>query len=113
MASTPHRADTLAMTEFLISLRRPAGLLGEELRAWLGARARRLAALSGSLSCGSDATAAGSTNALLLSIRLPGDSVASTHADIVEIMTDMRLLGLLPVIISDHARPMPFSGYRA
>ena len=107
MASARHRADTLPVTEFLISFRRPPGLLAGELRAWLGSHARRLDAISGSVSCRPDATAVGPANALLLSICLPGDPVASTHADIVELIADMRLLGLRSVVISDHAVPMP------
>lgn len=105
MASGLRRGDTLPVTEFLISFRRPPGLLAGELRAWLGSHAPRFDAISGSLSCRSDATAVGSPNALLLSVCLPGDPVAATDANITELVADMRLLGLRPLVIGDGAAP--------
>jgi len=107
MAGALRRGDTARVTEFLISFQRPPGLLAVELRAWLGSHARRFDAISGSLSCRADATPVSSTDALLLSICRHGETATATHASIAELVADMRLLGLRPLVLGDREAPVP------
>jgi hypothetical protein len=84
------------MAEVLIRLQRPA-LLTPELRAWLGDRMDRgRAVLTRERTNGSD------RGALLLRVEVQGESDDGMQEEITDLMTDLRLLGLRPALISEQ-----------
>jgi hypothetical protein len=83
------------MSEALIRLERPA-LLTPELRAWLADRMEGgRAVLARERTNGSD------RGALLLRVELR-DSNGGAQEEVTDLMTDLRLLGLRPALVSEQ-----------
>lgn len=83
------------MSEVLIRLERPA-LLTPELRAWLADRmGGGRAVLARERANGSD------RGALLLRVELR-DSNGGAQEEVTDLMTDLRLLGLRPGLVSEQ-----------
>jgi hypothetical protein len=83
------------MSEILIALERPA-LLTPELRAWINHRlGSGRARLTRSRLNGSDPT-------LLLRVELDADSGDAVDEEVTDLMTDLRLLGLRPSLVSQQ-----------
>jgi hypothetical protein len=83
------------MSEALIRLERPA-LLTPELRAWLADRMEGgRAVLARERRNGSD------RGALLLRVELR-DSNGGAQEEVTDLMTDLRLLGLRPALVSEQ-----------
>jgi hypothetical protein len=84
------------MPEVLIRLERPA-LLTPELRAWLADRMDRgRAVLARERTNGSD------RGALLLRVEMGDDSDDEVQDEVGDLMTDLRLLGLRPALVSEQ-----------
>lgn len=84
------------MPEVLIRLERPA-LLTPELRAWLADRMDRgRAVLARERTNGSD------RGALLLRVEIGDDSDDEVQDEVGDLMTDLRLLGLRPALVSEQ-----------
>jgi hypothetical protein len=84
------------MSEVLIRLERPA-LLTPELRAWLADRMDGgRAVLARERTNGSD------RGALLLRVEMPEDSDDEVQDEVGDLMTDLRLLGLRPALVSEQ-----------
>jgi hypothetical protein len=85
------------MAEVLIRLERPA-LLTPELRAWLADRMRTRPApvLTRERTNGSD------RGALLLRVEVRGESDDGIQEEVADLMTDLRLLGLRPALVSEQ-----------
>jgi hypothetical protein len=96
MESGPCGRQPVVVAEVLIRLERPASLT-PELRAWLGNRVgagRAVLArgrLNGSRSC-----------ALLLRLEVHSESCDAVHEEVADLMTDLRLLGLRPTLVSEQ-----------
>ena len=84
------------MAEVLIRLQRPA-LLTPELRAWLADRMDGgRATLARERANGSD------RGALLLRVEVPGVSDDAVESEVADLITDLRLLGLRPALVSEQ-----------
>ncbi len=84
------------MPEVLIRLERPA-LLTPELRAWLADRMDGgRAVLARERTKGSD------RGALLLRVEIGDDSDDEVQDEVGDLMTDLRLLGLRPALVSEQ-----------
>jgi hypothetical protein len=84
------------MPEVLIRLERPA-LLTPELRAWLADRMDGgRAVLARERTNGSD------RGALLLRVEMGSDSYDEVQDEVGDLMTDLRLLGLRPALVSEQ-----------
>jgi hypothetical protein len=84
------------MPEVLIRLERPA-LLTPELRAWLADRMDGgRAVLARERTNGSD------RGALLLRVEMASDSDDDVQDEVGDLMTDLRLLGLRPALVSEQ-----------
>jgi hypothetical protein len=84
------------MPEVLIRLERPA-LLTPELRAWLADRMDGgRAVLARERTNGSD------RGALLLRVEIGDDSDDEVQDEVGDLMTDLRLLGLRPALVSEQ-----------
>lgn len=84
------------MAEILIRLKRPA-LLTPELRAWLADRVDGgRAVLARERANGSD------RGALLLRVEVGDDSDEGVHDQVADLLTDLRLLGLRPALVSEQ-----------
>jgi hypothetical protein len=84
------------MPEVLIRLERPA-LLTPELRAWLADRMDGgRAVLARERTNGSD------RGALLLRVETGSDSYDEVQDEVGDLMTDLRLLGLRPALVSEQ-----------
>ncbi|MFZ0383601.1 MAG: hypothetical protein WCD11_13135 [Solirubrobacteraceae bacterium] len=84
------------MPEVLIRLERPA-LLTPELRAWLADRMDGgRAVLARERTNGSD------RGALLLRVEMGDDSDDEVQDEVGDLMTDLRLLGLRPALVSEQ-----------
>jgi hypothetical protein len=84
------------MSEILIRLQRPA-LLTPELRAWLADRMDRgRAVLTRERTNGSD------RGGLLLRVEVQGESEDGVQDEVADLMTDLRLLGLRPALVSEQ-----------
>jgi hypothetical protein len=84
------------MSEVLIRLQRPA-LLTPELRAWLADRMNGgRAVLSRERTNGSD------RGDLLLRVEIGNGSNNGVHEEVADLMTDLRLLGLRPALVSEQ-----------
>ena len=84
------------MAEVTIRLERPA-LLTPELRAWLADRMDRgRAVLTRERTNGSD------RGALLLRVEVQGESNNGMQEEVTDLMTDLRLLGLRPALVSEQ-----------
>jgi hypothetical protein len=84
------------MAEVLIRLQRPA-LLTPELRAWLAERMDGgRAVLARERSNGSD------RGALLLRLEVPNGSAEALESEVADLLTDLRLLGLRPALVSEQ-----------
>jgi hypothetical protein len=84
------------MPEVLIRLERPA-LLTPELRAWLADRMDGgRAVLARERTNGSD------RGALLLRVEMTSDSDDEVQDEVGDLMTDLRLLGLRPALVSEQ-----------
>lgn len=84
------------MAEVLIRLERPA-LLTPELRAWLAHRMDRgRAVLTRERTNGSE------RGALLLRVEVHGESDDGMQDEVADLMTDLRLLGLRPALVSEQ-----------
>jgi len=87
------------MAEVTIRLERPA-LLTPELRAWLADRMTRhpahRAVLTRERTNGSD------RGALLLRVEVQGESNNGMQEEVTDLMTDLRLLGLRPALVSEQ-----------
>jgi hypothetical protein len=83
-----------AVTEVLISLRLPASMTESEMRSWIASRAQSwnpvLALRDGE-----------GSGALLLHVDVGPDPTAPATEQLIDLMTDMRLLGLRPAIVPD------------
>jgi hypothetical protein len=89
--------QALDMSEVVIELTRPASLT-PELRAWIRQRPNGArAVLTRRRASESDA------GALLLHVDLVAAPGASAEEEIAELVTDLRLLGLRPALISEIA----------
>ena len=64
-----------------------------ELRAWIGQRAR-----AGLPSLALDGLQSSDSERQLLRVQLQGESIEADEAQLSELMMDMRLLGLIPVV---------------
>lgn len=84
----------MIMSEVVIRLERPA-LVTPELRAWINHRlGSGRAVLSRSRLNGSG------PRALLLRVELESNSKDASHEEVTDLMTDLRLLGLRPAVVS-------------
>jgi hypothetical protein len=83
------------MPEVLISLERPA-LLTPELRAWINHRPGSGRALL------TRSRLDGSTPTLLLRVELDADTDEAVDEEVTDLMTDLRLLGLRPALVSQQ-----------
>jgi hypothetical protein len=84
----------LFMSEVVIRLERPASLT-PELRAWINHRlGSGRAVLSRSRLNGSG------PRDLLLRVELASKSDDAAHEEVTDLMTDLRLLGLRPAVVS-------------
>jgi hypothetical protein len=84
------------MPEVMIRLERPA-LLTPELRAWLADRMDGgRAVLARERTNGSD------RGALLLRVEMGSDSYDEVQDEVGDLMTDLRLLGLRPALVSEQ-----------
>jgi hypothetical protein len=84
------------MAEILIRLQRPA-LLTPELRAWLADRMDGgRAVLARERTNGSD------RGGLLLRIEVPKEYDEAVENEVADLMTDLRLLGLRPALVSEQ-----------
>ena len=89
-------AASRGVSEVLIRLQRPA-LLTPELRAWLADRMDRgRAVLTRERANGSD------RGALLLRVEVNGGSNGGAEEEVADLMTDLRLLGLRPALVSEQ-----------
>lgn len=88
-------ASVSAVSEVLISLRLPASMTESEMRSWITAQAQSYKPAL--VLSGEDGMGAG----LLLHIDVPADPTASAPEQLIDLMTDMRLLGLRPAIVPD------------
>lgn len=96
MVPAPGRCQSLIMAEVLIRLHGPA-LLTPELRAWLADRMDGgRAVLARERANGSD------RGALLLRVEMAGASDAAVRSEVTDLITDLRLLGLRPVLVSEQ-----------
>ncbi len=94
MESLPRRCQSPRVAEVLIRLERPA-FLTPELRAWLADRMNGgRALLSRERVNGSD------RGALLLRVEVPGPPGEAVQSEVTDLMTDLRLLGLRPALVS-------------
>jgi hypothetical protein len=81
------------MAEVVITFRRPPALTAAEMHAWVIDRAlvrQRALVLSGS----------GSSGDGLLRVEVEDETLDSPEEELTELMTDMRLLGLQPAVLS-------------
>ena len=85
-----------AVPEVVIRLERPA-LLTPELRAWINHRLG-----SGRVALTRGRVVGSSRAAVLLRVEVQADSEDSTHADVEDLLTDLRLLGLHPTLLSEQ-----------
>ena len=84
------------VAEVLIRLQRPA-LLTPELRAWLADR------MEGGRAMIARERANGShRGGLLLHVEVPGGSDQAVQSEVADLMTDLRLLGLRPALVSEQ-----------
>jgi hypothetical protein len=84
------------MAEILIRLQRPA-FLTPELRAWLADRMDGgRAVLARERTNGSD------RGALLLRVEVPREYDEAVEDEVADLMTDLRLLGLRPALVSEQ-----------
>jgi len=83
--------------EVLIRLERPASLT-PELRAWIG---RRVGTGRPVLTRGR--VQGSERRALLLRVELQSESDDQTQEEVVDLMADLRLLGLRPTLLSEQA----------
>lgn len=84
------------MAEILIRLKRPA-LLTPELRAWLADRVDGgRAVLARERANGSD------RGALLLRVEVGDDADEGVQDQVADLLTDLRLLGLRPALVSEQ-----------
>ena len=85
------------MAEVHILLERPASLT-PELRAWINHRLGygRVVLTRGQID-GSD------RSGLLLRVELSAESEAAREDELVDLLTDLRLLGLRPTLLSEQA----------
>jgi hypothetical protein len=83
------------MPEVLISLERPA-LLTPELRAWINHRLGSGRALL------TRSRLNGSTPTLMLRVELDADTDEAVDEEVIDLMTDLRLLGLRPALVSQQ-----------
>ncbi|HTU87786.1 MAG TPA: hypothetical protein VMF57_19565 [Solirubrobacteraceae bacterium] len=81
------------MSEVLIRLERPA-LLTPELRAWLADRME-----GGRAVLARERTNGSHRGALLLRVELRHNSNGHAKDDVMDLMTDLRLLGLRPALV--------------
>jgi hypothetical protein len=96
MESRPGGCQPPGVKEILIRLERPA-LLTPELRAWLADRMDGgRAVLARERTNGSD------RGALLLRLEVQGESGHSVQDEVADLMTDLRLLGLRPALVSEQ-----------
>jgi hypothetical protein len=90
------RAPSIQMSEVVIRLERPASLT-PELRAWINSRlGSGRALLTRSRLNGSG------PRALLLRVRLRSESEDGVYEEVTDLMTDLRLLGLRPALVSEQ-----------
>jgi hypothetical protein len=90
-------APCIQMSEVVIRLERPASLT-PELRAWINSRlGSGRALLTRSRLNGSG------PRALLLRVRLQSESEDGVYEEVTDLMTDLRLLGLRPALVSEQA----------
>jgi hypothetical protein len=90
------RATSIQMSEVVIRLERPASLT-PELRAWINSRlGSGRALLTRSRLNGSG------PRALLLRVRLHSESEDGVYEEVTDLMTDLRLLGLRPALVSEQ-----------
>ncbi len=89
------------MADVVIALQRPLSMGVSEMRAWvIGRASARQPALTLSV------PEAPSSDRLLLRVELDDDAMGTAEDDFIDLMTDMRLLGLRPeVVTSDGWRP--------
>jgi hypothetical protein len=83
------------VAEVLISFRRPPSMTESELRAWIGQRAR-----SGRPALALDGLDDSESERQLLRVELRAESTDADEAQLSELVMDMRLLGLSPVVAS-------------
>jgi hypothetical protein len=84
------------MAEVLIRLERPA-LVTPELRAWLADRMNGARAV-----LARERTNGSGRGALLLRLEVPGGSDETVQNEVGDLMTDLRLLGLRPALVSEQ-----------
>jgi hypothetical protein len=95
MATQPGAGQPVAMSEVLIALERPASLT-PELRAWIHHRiGSGRALLTRSRLNGPGPT-------LLLRVELDAESDDAVDEEVTDLMTDLRLLGLRPALVSQQ-----------
>jgi hypothetical protein len=87
------------VAEVLISFRLPPSMTQPELRAWIGQRAR-----SGRPALALDGLQDPDGDRQLLRVDLRADSTEADEAQLSELMMDMRLLGLCPVVAPSPSR---------
>jgi hypothetical protein len=91
-------AKVLGMMAVLISFERPASMSESEMRAWITRRAMdHQLALVLSRSDGS------ANQSRLLRVEVRADSIEATEEKLTDLMLDMRLLGLRPMVESPPA----------
>jgi hypothetical protein len=88
-------ASVSAVSEVLISLRLPASMTESEMRSWITSRAQ--SCKPALVLTGDESSAAG----LLLHVDARPDPTASATEQLIDLITDMRLLGLRPAIVPD------------
>jgi hypothetical protein len=87
------------VSEIVIRLQRPA-LLTPELRAWLADRMTRRPARRAVLT--RERTNGSDRGALLLRVEVQGESDDGIGDEVADLMTDLRLLGLRPSLVSEQ-----------
>lgn len=95
MAVTRSSCDVGRMTEVLIAFRRPASMSASELRTWVSAL---------KLGCGRALAVSGAEGAsadeLRLRVEMYDGAAETAEEELTDLMTDMRLLGLRPAVVS-------------
>ena len=90
------RDTVCAVAEALIALQRPA-VMTAEMRAWISHRAR-----DGKPALALGRAAGSERGSLLLRVELRSDSPDAAEEELTDLLTDMRLLGLRPTLVTDR-----------
>jgi hypothetical protein len=94
MESRSSACQPPGMAEILIRLERPASLT-PELRAWLADRTD-----GGGAVLSRERANGGDRGALLLRVDIRDDTDGGVEDEVADLMTDLRLLGLRPALVS-------------